>query len=1027
MINSILGNMSEEHSLDHDPEDWGRLHTMLTEVLLVAFAVVFMTVFRAKKRELTITKKRMLKQLDFDDEPSPHDAELPIDREIKSAGDDKEQIIKVWRSNPEQVVQSSAVLQSVILAYFELERCCFVDEVVERLSVQKKLGLFATLLLDLTVETADLKFVEAVLASISGHVSLTHHMNEAVTAAFAQAGEEEKLAKWFEEVRNKGPQHRVTARGFSLAVRGLLHAERPEGALEYAKEMLKAGLIVSPFLVTDIFRTFCKVGRAAVALDLTLPEIVPNSHAAMLLFEHCLHAKDAKCAIRLEAILKDAKVEMHPKSYEVYLKNLVSQADPSAPRVLYEMHNLGISIPGGLCASLLCRAAEAKYVDFAETVIDFVRESKGGINITLYGALMNVYSCARDLEKACDLYNRVKADGLHPDQLMVNCLMKFALEINRQDLITELEQYVSKPLSCTPWAAMLRNVAQEKNVEKAFRLVAEKEATGEKLDRHSCNSILDVCIEVGAMKRAAELIAKMRADGSADIVTYNTLLKVFVKSANLTGAKEIFQEIEAAGLKPDVLSYNILINIAADTGNVKEAWELLDKMTSAKVQPDGYTVSIMFKAVKRMSSKKDGMRVLDLLDVAKVDVSKDEVLMNCALDACMRFGEKERASKLLSIQAKTKHQPDVHTYGILIRTAGFVDNVTRCRELWHEMVEVRKLVPTDVVLGSMTKALVHVGCPEEALASVRKWSSIVQPNQIVYGTLLRGFAEADRPDSLLEVVHEMRRSGVPVTTSMYGRCLDCLVRPGREQALEQLLKQIVKDGLLFDANIATTLTKYYCSVGALEQCFSLLKGVSGRHRTRTCDKRAQTLAFDKLLEGYVNAERFTEAAALVDAMGKYDVQPSKFTLASLVTMYGSTNQLHQAFEAMETMTKTYGIVPNNLVRKRLLDSCLANNDTSKAFDVFDAIRSTKDGADSKSFEAMIYGCGRLGWHRECARLVEEACGLSDVKPNFSPADLDIKVFEFLVSSLSTAGLMESIGVPLFNRLRTLGIVVPVPR
>jgi pentatricopeptide repeat protein len=449
-------------------------------------------------------------------------------------------------------------------------------------------------------------------------------------------------------------------------------------------------------------------------------------------------------------------------------------------------------------------------------------------------------------------------------------------------------------------------------------------------------------------------------------------------------------------------------------------------MQSANIPLDGFSISTMLKAAKRSHDRKTVERVLSLLDHAEVDFSKDEVLLNCVLDASVKFGDKKRVSDLLEVQAKAGTSPSVHSYGILIRAAGFANDMRRCRELWHEMVEERRFTPSELVLGCMTNSLVQAGCIDEAFSLVKEWTSRVQPNRVVFAILWRGFSDSNRSERSLEVLEEMRSTGVPISSDVYAQLLECFVRNGKSDAVDVLVKQMDAAGIEYDAGMITNLTKHFCAVGAFEECLKLLKA-SGRHNKKSCHRRAQTLAFDKLLEGHVNAQRYTEGAALVDAMDEYDVQPSRFTLASVVTLWGCSQQLDRAFKAVETMTKKYNILPNNLVRTCLLSACLANNDISSAFRVFDVIKATNTGPDCAAFEALIKGSSRLGWHKECVRLVEEACGLSDVKPNFSPRDLDVSVLEYMAANLRKAGLMESIGDPLFKRLRHLRVIVKPPR
>jgi pentatricopeptide repeat protein len=333
------------------------------------------------------------------------------------------------------------------------------------------------------------------------------------------------------------------------------------------------------------------------------------------------------------------------------------------------------------------------------------------------------------------------------------------------------------------------------------------------------------------------------------------------------------------------------------------------------------------------------------------------------------------------------------------------------------MINVRQFIPTAVVLGCMTSALVQVGCADDAFALVKEWTSTVQPNQVVYTMLLRGFVESDRLDMGLEVVKAMHAVGLPVTRNIHSLILEGFVRSGDGEGVAMWVKNMDNENVQFDMKIITILAKHYCVAGAFEDCLELLKEVSRQDRKKAVDKRAQTMAFDKLVDCLVRTERYAEAAALVEKIDEFDVQPSKFTLASVVTLWGCSRQLDKAFAAVESLTKKYDISPNNLVRMCLLKSCLANNDISRALRVFKIMRSTSEGAGRKAFEAMICGCAELGWHMESVRLVEEAFGLNGVAPTFGPDDMDFSVLETVAKSLDAAGLMESLGKPLFLRLR----------
>merc|ERR1719450_1333719 len=141
------------------------------------------------------------------------------------------------------------------------------------------------------------------------------------------------------------------------------------------------------------------------------------------------------------------------------------------------------------------------------------------------------------------------------------------------------------------------------------------------------------------------------------------------------------------------------------------------------VQIDHYTVSTMMKALKNSRASKDIVKgVMALLDRHGIDVCCEEVLLNTALEACIKHGEHNRLQRLLERVESSKLSIKIatHTYATLIRACGILKRAKRSRELWTEMTEARGLEPNGVALGCMLDALVCNGGVVEGEALLRK-------------------------------------------------------------------------------------------------------------------------------------------------------------------------------------------------------------------------------------------------------------------------------------------------------------------
>merc|ERR550514_2384888 len=157
--------------------------------------------------------------------------------------------------------------------------------------------------------------------------------------------------------------------------------------------------------------------------------------------------------------------------------------------------------------------------------------------------MMKVYAYSGMYDKACDLYDQLRADGLEPDAMMYGCLMKFAVECGRTDLSQELFKQTPQA-EIQNYMSLIRAAGRQKDVGRAFAILEDLKASNITLDIAAYNCVLDVCVICGEMRRARGLIEEMRSISKLDMITYNTLLKGFCVQGDLKGARALFQEIE---------------------------------------------------------------------------------------------------------------------------------------------------------------------------------------------------------------------------------------------------------------------------------------------------------------------------------------------------------------------------------------------------------------------------------------------------------------------------------------------------
>jgi len=419
------------------------------------------------------------------------------------------------------------------------------------------------------------------------------------------------------------------------------------------------------------------------------------------------------------------------------------------------------------------------------------------------------------------------------------------------------------------------------------------------------------------------------------------------------------------------------------------------------------------KALKRTSYGKDAIRkVLDLLDRHRIDVCCEEVLLNTALEACLKHGENQRLQTLLeSVKVNCGRQLAPHTYGSLIKAAGALKDVRRCRELWKEMTELRRIDPTDVALGCMLDALVCNGEVLESVTLLRKWQERMPINAVVYSTLIKGFNNIGDSKGAIDMWNELRTQSVPLNTAVYNAIIDVYARLGSTQETTALVKEMQAGGLKPDHITKSILAKGFCVSGELDKAIEVLHNIPGGEGSNN------TIMYNTILDGCVRHNRMDLADRLLAKAESFHVTPTSFTLGIIVKMWGRRRKISEAFAAVKTLPEKYGFKANGPVKACLFFACLRNDALDSAYEVFNDICATETRVDGKMYSALINNFAKVGQCDKAVSLVEEAYGLSAKKRGLPRGEqLDSSTLEQLMKCLARQGDLKRLGEPLLKKM-----------
>merc|ERR1719405_48860 len=571
---------------------------------------------------------------------------------------------------------------------------------------------------------------------------------------------------------------------------------------------------------------------------------------------------------------------------------------------------------------------------------------------------------------------------------------------------------------------MIRAKSKENDLEGAIQVFRKLRASGVQLTSLVYNALLDSCVQGGKLNLALQHFQEMKEQGFVDVVSYNTLLKAYLRNNQIAKARSLLEEMHAADILANQVTYNEMLNALVQTKDRKGMWNLVADMEAQGMKPNSVTCSIILKSLAGHSAQQDIRRAMDLID--RMDEDMDEVLFASVIEACVRIGQLDLLSaKLQQYVAKGGLAGlTAPTYGSMIKAYGRARDIERVRELWGEMRR-RNVKPTSITLGCMVDALVTNAQPDEALALVQEISAEAAArdilNTVVYSTLLKGFAQSRQPEKVQKVFEEMQEAGIACNTVSYNTMIDANARTGRMDRCDELFQQMQAAGVSPDIITYSTLVKGYCMDGDIDKGFAVLEDMTSRNK-----HEPDEILYNSLLDGCAKQHRVDDALQLIESMAQNNVRPSNFTLSILVKLLGRSRRLNQAFTTVEDMCKRFDLQANIHVYTCLIYACFQNRQLPRALKLHDSM-ITEAGVepDAKTYAVLARGCVQGGSLDKAANVVRAAYRLSPagmVMPNHAPG-VEPRALEEVMAALSTAPNAEKLAVPLLADLRALGVHV----
>eukprot|EP00898_Chlorokybus_atmophyticus_P002949 jgi/Chlat1/3655/Chrsp238S03642 len=328
--------------------------------------------------------------------------------------------------------------------------------------------------------------------------------------------------------------------------------------------------------------------------------------------------------------------------------------------------------------------------------------------------------------------------------------------------------------------------------------------------------------------------------------------------------------------------------------------------------------------------------------------------------AIAEFGKRGRLAGAQAIFKAVQEccvPPPAPCYVNLIHASVQVGDTFAAGSLVDNMIEAG-MEPASKVINWVVAATLPKAGVRAVLADVARWG--VKPDPITCSLLLKACSESRNLVLAEEVVSLMREQDVPMDTVSYNVLVQVAVRAGEFERAWQIVVDMREAQVSRDAYTYGELLGACAQEGQVDRAIGLLDEM------KADNVLPNIFIYNRLIALYSRSGQQERALRLIDKMQEDDVMPDVATLNSLLPACGT---FQEAYDLMRRWEADRGIKPDVWTYTEMIDLAGTKDaqDVSRAWELFDDMKSKGIAPDVVFYTALIKLCESAGRHGEAMR------------------------------------------------------------
>ncbi|CAN1134352.1 Pentatricopeptide repeat-containing protein At2g38420, mitochondrial [Linum perenne] len=315
-------------------------------------------------------------------------------------------------------------------------------------------------------------------------------------------------------------------------------------------------------ILADLIRLYCESDEieTAVAVFFRIPKFrcAPTAVSLNTLLTFlCRTNSGLKMVPEILLKSRDLNIRVEESSFRILITALCRVKRVShAIEIFHRMIDDGFVVGPEICSFLLSSLCEQSDVSSSDVIGFSVELRKLGFSPGLIDYTNLIRFLVREGYgmEAANVLNQMKSDGIKPDIVCYNLVLKGAISI--QDF------------------------------ELADKVFDELLLYGLVPDIRTYNIYIDGLCKQGKTGDGMKMVESIQQLGcKPDVTTYNTLMAGVSKAGDLSGARELVKEMGKKGIRRNPQTYGIMISLLASCGEMAEACGLMNEALKGNFDP----------------------------------------------------------------------------------------------------------------------------------------------------------------------------------------------------------------------------------------------------------------------------------------------------------------------------------------------------------------------------------------------------------------------------------------------------------